>query len=69
MRICYGGEIQDDYFDYSITARYEVYKDNQKEWLTFITINGTEYYLRYFTNGNIDLSGDGEFDGWYNMVQ
>lgn len=69
VRICYGGEILDDYFDYSITARYEVYKDNQKEWLTFITINGTEYYLRYFTNGNIDLSGDGEFDGWYNMVQ
>lgn len=69
VRICYGGEIQDDYFDYSITARYEVYRDNQKEWLTFITINGTEYYLRYFTNGNIDLSGDGEFDGWYNMVQ
>ena len=23
VRICYGGEILDDYFDYSITARYE----------------------------------------------
>ena len=69
VRICYGGEILDDYFDYSITARYELYRDDQKEWLTYITINGVEYYLRCLTGGNIDLAGDGEFSGWYNMVQ
>ena len=70
IRYCWGGEIMDDYFNYSITSRYEVYKDDLKEWLTFITIDGEEYYLRYFTNGSINLgsmSGNGLLDGWYEM--
>lgn len=66
----WGGEIPEDYYNYSITARYEVYKDDLKDWLLFITIDGEEYYLRYFTNGLIDLtsmSGNGLLDGWYEM--
>lgn len=67
VRICYGGEILDDYFNYSITARYEENKDAMS-WLKYITINGVEYYLRYFTDGSINLSGAGEFDGWYDKI-
>lgn len=67
VRICYGGEIQDDYFNYSITARYEENKD-EMSWLKYITINGVEYYLRCFNDGSINLSGPGEFDGWYDEV-
>lgn len=68
----WGGERSADYFNYSITARYEVYRDDQKEWLTFITIDGEEYYLRYFTDGSLNLSsmsGYGLLDGWYEMYQ
>lgn len=67
VRICYGGEILDDYFNYSITARYEENKDAMS-WLKYITINGVEYYLRCFTDGSINLSGAGEFDGWYDKI-
>lgn len=67
VRICYGGEIQDDYFNYSITARYEENK-GEMSWLKYITINGVEYYLRCFNDGSINLSGPGEFDGWYDEV-
>lgn len=67
VRICYGGEILDDYFNYSITARYEENKDAMS-WLKYITINGVEYYLRCFTDGSIHLSGAGEFDGWYDKI-
>ena len=67
VRICYGGEILDDYFNYSITARYEENKEAMS-WLKYITINGVEYYLRCFTDGSIHLSGAGEFDGWYDKI-
>lgn len=67
VRICYGGEILDDYFDYSITARYEENK-GEMSWLKYININGVEYYLRCFTDGSINLSGPGDFDGWYDLV-
>ena len=67
VRVCYGGEILDDYFNYSITARYEENKDAMS-WLKYITINGVEYYLRCFTDGSIHLSGAGEFDGWYDKI-
>lgn len=67
VRICYGGEILDDYFNYSITARYEENKDAMS-WLKYITISGVEYYLRCFTDGSIHLSGAGEFDGWYDKI-
>lgn len=64
----WGGEIPEDYYSYSITARYEVYKDDQKEWLTFITIDGEEYYLRMFTDGTINISSNsGMLDGWYEL--
>lgn len=68
----WGGEMQDEYLNYSISARYEVYKDNQKEWLTFIIIDGEEYQIRCFEGGTIDLAsttGYGRFDGWYEMIQ
>ena len=32
--LCYGGEILDDYFNYSITARYEENKDAMS-WLKY----------------------------------
>ena len=70
--MCYlpGGEMEDQYLAYTITARYEDYRDGQKEWLTYITIaGGDEYYLRCFTDGTICLSGIGEFDGWYEFWQ
>lgn len=67
VRVCYGGEILDDYFDYSITARYEENK-GEMSWLKYININGVEYYLRCFTDGSINLSGPGDFDGWYDLV-
>lgn len=72
IRYCWGGNIEDDYFNYSISARYEDYKDDLKEWLTFLTIDGEEYYLRTFTNGSINLgstSGYGELDGWYELYE
>lgn len=70
--MCYlpGGEMEEQYLAYTITARYEDYRDGQKEWLTYITIAGVdEYYLRCFTDGTICLSGIGEFDGWYEFWQ
>lgn len=70
--MCYlpGGEMEDQYLAYTITARYEDYRDGQKEWMTYITIAGVdEYYLRCFTDGTICLSGIGEFDGWYEFWQ
>ena len=72
IRYCWGGYIEDDYFNYSITARYEVYKDDLKDWLTFLTIDGEEYYLRTFTNGSFNIgsmSGYGELDGWYELYE
>ena len=72
IRYCWGGDIEDDYFNYSITARYEDYKDDLKEWLTFLTIDGEEYYLRIFTDGSINIgsmSGYGELDGWYELYE
>lgn len=66
--VIYGGEIEDRYTSYSISSRYEVYRDDQKEWLTFVTIDGVEYYLRCFTDGSMNLAGNGEFDGWYDMI-
>ena len=72
IRYCWGGNIEDDYFNYSISARYEDYKDDLKEWLTFLTIDGEEYYLRTFTNGSINIgstSGYGELDGWYELYE
>lgn len=68
IRYCWGGNIEDDYLNYSITARYEIYRDDQKAWLTFITIGGEEYYLRCFENGKFNIactSGIGRLDGWY----
>lgn len=50
---------------YDFTARYEIYKDDIYEWLVYVNIAGVEYYFRYFNNGTINLSGAGEFDGWY----
>ena len=61
-------EFVNKYASYSITARYEVYRDDQKAWLTFINIEGVEYYLRYFEGGSINLAGYGEFDGWYDLT-
>ena len=72
IRYCWGGYIEDDYFNYSITARYEVYKDDLKDWLTFLTIDGEEYYLRTSTNGSFNIgsmSGYGELDGWYELYE
>ncbi len=72
IRYCWGGNIEDDYFNYSISSRYEDYKDDLKEWLTFLTIDGEEYYLRTFTNGSINIgstSGYGELDGWYELYE
>lgn len=72
IRYCWGGNIEDDYFNYSISARYEDYKDDLKEWLTFLTIDGEEYYLRTFTNGSINIgstSGYGELDGCYELYE
>lgn len=63
-----GGEISDEYANYSITSRYDIYKFGEKAWLQFITIDGDEYYLRCFDNGSINLAGDGDLDGWYNMI-
>ena len=37
--------------------------------MVFLTIDGVEYYFRYFTNGTISLEGDGEFYGWYELYQ
>lgn len=70
IRYRWGGNIEDDYFNYSISARYEVYKDDLEEWLTFLTIDGEEYYLRTFTNGTFNIastSGYGDLDGWYEL--
>lgn len=50
---------------YDFTARYEIYKDDIYEWMVYVNIAGVEYYFRYFNNGTINLSGAGEFDGWY----
>ena len=61
-------EFVNKYASYSITARYEVYRDDQKAWLAFINIEGVEYYLRYFEGGSINLAGYGEFDGWYDLT-
>lgn len=61
-------EFINKYASYSVTARYEVYRDDQKEWLTYVNIEGVEYYLRYFADGSINLAGYGEFDGWYDIT-
>lgn len=68
IRYIFGGEQADEYLSYSISSRYEIYKDNQKEWLTFITIDEIEYCLRIFSNGTMDLAGEGPLDGWYEKV-
>lgn len=49
---------------YSFTSKYESNKD-EMQYMVFVNINEVEYYFRYFTNGSINLMGDGEFDGWY----
>lgn len=62
----YGTDPQiDRYCTYSVSARYEIYKDDIYEYMVYITIDGVEYYMRYFTDGSMDLTGDGEFQGWY----
>lgn len=58
---------EDKYTTYSFDARYEVYKDDVYEWLVFVNIEGVEYYFRYFEGGSINLTGNGEFDGWYDL--
>lgn len=68
IRVNYGGEILDAYFNYSISARYGEYREGEYAYLVYLNIGGVEYYLRYFTSGDINLAGDGEFDGWYEML-
>lgn len=61
----YGSDpVQNKYCTYSFSARYEYHKDAY-QYLVYLTIDGVEYYFRYFTNGNISLDGYGEFSGWY----
>ena len=61
----YGSDpVQNKYCTYSFSARYEYHKDAY-QYLVYLTIDGVEYYFRYFTNGNITHDGYGEFSGWY----
>lgn len=65
----YGSDpLMNKYCTYSISARYENYKDDKYAYIVYITIEGVEYYMRYFNNGSIDLTGDGEFEGWYDPL-
>lgn len=72
LRVQWGGEILDEYFDYSVSARYEAYRiDGEKSWLTYITIGGEEYFLRCFDNGTMNLSSESEsgvLDAWYEKI-
>lgn len=54
----------DDYTTYSFSATYGL---NRDEWQYMIDLNidGVSYYFRAFTDGQINLAGDGKFDGWY----
>lgn len=56
------------YSTYSFSAEYELYKD-WWHYLTYVNIEGNEYFFRYFNNGQISLDGTGEFAGWYELVQ
>lgn len=60
--------VQNRYCTYSFSSRYEYNKDAY-QYMVFLTIDGVEYYFRYFTNGTISLEGDGEFYGWYELYQ
>lgn len=65
----YGSDpVQNKYCTYSFSSRYEYNKDAY-QYMVFLTIDGVEYYFRYFTNGTISLEGDGEFYGWYELYQ
>lgn len=65
----YGSDpVQNKYCTYSFSSRYEYNKDAY-QYMVFLTIDGVEYYFRYFTNGMISLEGDGEFYGWYELYQ
>ena len=65
----YGSDpLQNKYCTYSFSSRYEYNKDAY-QYMVFLTIDGVEYYFRYFTNGTISLEGDGEFYGWYELYQ
>lgn len=68
IRVNYGGEILDAYFNYSISARYGEHREGEYAYLVYLNIGGVEYYLRYLTSGDINFAGDGEFDGWYEML-
>lgn len=68
VRVSWGGEISDEYFSYSITARYGENR-GEMSWNKYITIDGTEYYLRCFTNGSFSLDGDGALSAWYEYWQ
>lgn len=65
----YGSDpLTNKYCTYEFSAKYAYHKDVY-QYLTYVTIEGVEYYFRYFTNGNISLDGDGEFSGWYEQYQ
>lgn len=65
----YGSDpLTNKYCTYEFSATYAYHKDVY-QYLTYVTIEGVEYYFRYFTNGNISLDGDGEFSGWYEFYQ
>ncbi len=71
--ICYGyygsdpalGDDANYYTTYTFWADYALHKD-EWQYLVNVTIDGIDYYFRYFTNGKIDLAADGgEFSSWY----
>ena len=49
---------------YSFSATYGQNKD-EWQYLVSVNIGGVEYYFRCFEDGQINLSGSGEFNGWY----
>ncbi|NSK19484.1 YARHG domain-containing protein [Dorea formicigenerans] len=68
LEVQYGGEQENKFFNYTVTARYEVYRYGEKKWCPIVIVDGTEYYFTDYVNGSIDLSGDGELDGYYDMI-
>lgn len=50
--------------NYLFSAEYELHKDTW-QYLVYVNIEDVEYYFRCFTDGKINLAGDGEFAGWY----
>ena len=68
LEVQYGGEQENKFFNYTVTARYEEYRYGEKKWCPIVIVDGTEYYFTDYGSGSIDLSGDGELDGYYDMI-